>query len=262
MIAGGESIALGTGLSQTILGFHCRKPGLSSAATMAGARPRNVFVTGGTGYLGRFLIPELLARGHSVTALVRPGSEKRLPEGARPITGDALDHVSFRERIAPADTFVQLVGVHHPGPAKAAQFRTIDLVSVTESVKAAVPAGIQHFVYLSVATPAPVMDAYQAVRLEGESMIRRSGMNATFIRPLYVLGPGHCWPYAILPIFWLVALIPSKRKSTLRLMPVTLRQTIRTLVQAVEHPPTGIRIIEAGEIRSVPMTKPPGGRKP
>ena len=216
---------------------------------MAGTTSRQVFVTGGTGYLGRYLLPELLKRGHSVTALVRKESEKKLPAGVRAVVGDALDRATFQNSIKPADTFIQLVGVPHPGPAKAAQFRTIDLVSVRESVAAATPAGIRHFVYLSVAQPAPVMHAYLAVRAEGEATIRQSGMNGTFIRPLYVLGPGHWWPYAILPFFWLVALLPSKRAATLRLMPVTLQETIRALVYAVENPPTGIRIVEAPEIR-------------
>ena len=215
------------------------------------ATTRNIFVTGGTGYLGRFLIPQLVQRGHTVTTLVRAGSEKRLPTGARAVIGNALDHSSFKNLIRPAETFVQLVGVPHPSPAKARQFQSVDLVSVRESVAAATPAGIQHFVYLSVAQPAPVMRAYLAVRAEGESLIRASGLNATFIRALYVLGPGHWWPYALLPIFWLFSLIPSKRASVLRLMPVTLQQTVRTLVQAIENPPTGIRIIEAPEIRAM-----------
>ena len=38
------------------------------------------FVTGGTGFIGRFLIPRLLARGGSVHVLVRPGSEHKVEE--------------------------------------------------------------------------------------------------------------------------------------------------------------------------------------
>ncbi len=216
---------------------------------MAGATSRQVFVAGGTGYLGRHLLPELLQRGHAVTALVRHGSEKKLPADVRNVAGDALNRATFQDAVKPADTFIQLVGVPHPGPSKAAQFQTIDLVSVRESVAAASAAGIQHFVYLSVAQPAPVMHAYLAVRAEGEAMIRQSGMNGTFLRPLYVLGPGHWWPYAILPVFWLFARLPSKREATLRLMPVTLKQTIGALIHAVENPPAGIRIVEAPEIR-------------
>src|SRR5580765_8467215 len=85
--------------------------------------PRNVFITGGSGYLGRFLIPQLLHRGHYITALVRNDSEKKLPAGCKPVAGDALKQLTFKDRIKPADTFVQLVGVPHPSPAKAAQFR-------------------------------------------------------------------------------------------------------------------------------------------
>src|ERR1017187_9015414 len=132
----------------------------------------HVFITGGTGYLGRALIPELLRRGHKIRALVRPGSETTLPPGCEIIPGHALDQTTFASQIAAADTVVQLVGVPHPSPAKAERFRSVDLVSVRESVAAAVGAGVRHFVYLSVAQPAPVMRAYIAVRAEGEAMIR------------------------------------------------------------------------------------------
>jgi uncharacterized protein YbjT (DUF2867 family) len=120
----------------------------------------NVFMTGATGYIGRHLIPELLRRGHVVRALVRDGSEKKLARGAIAVRGNALDRATFAGQIAPSDTFVQLVGVAHPSPAKAAEFRAVDLVSVTESVEAACRSTIHHFVYLSVAQPAPIMREY------------------------------------------------------------------------------------------------------
>ena len=77
-----------------------------------------VFVTGGSGYMGQRLIARLLDRGHEVRALVRAGSEKKLPAGCVPVVGDALDGKSYASRIAPADTFVQLVGVTHPSPGE------------------------------------------------------------------------------------------------------------------------------------------------
>jgi len=45
----------------------------------------SIFVAGGTGYIGRPLIENLVARGFSVDALVREGSHARLASGARPI---------------------------------------------------------------------------------------------------------------------------------------------------------------------------------
>jgi uncharacterized protein YbjT (DUF2867 family) len=207
-----------------------------------------VFVTGGTGYLGRPLIGQLLARGYEVRALVRSGSEHKLPSGCTPVIGNALDGNSYSGKISPAETFVQLVGVAHPSPAKAKEFRAIDFASGSGAIEAASKAGIQHFVYLSVAHPAPMMKAYIAVRSECEARLRDSGMNATILRPWYVLGPGHRWPYAILPLYWLLGALPPTRAGAKRLGLVTLGQMTAALADAVENPARGVRVVEVPEI--------------
>ena len=148
--------------------------------------------------MGLWLIPRLLKRGHEVRALIRPGSEKKLVKGCTPVLGNALDGRSYAGKIAPCDTFIQLVGVAHPSPAKGDEFRRIDLPSGLGAVAAAREAGVKHFVYLSVAQPAPMMKAYIEVRAECEKAIRDAGLNATVLRPWYVLGPGHRRPYLLL----------------------------------------------------------------
>jgi len=210
----------------------------------------SIFVTGGTGYIGRPLIQELIARGHNVRALVRSGSEKKLPSGCKPVFGNALDASSYADRVTPCDTFVQLVGVSHPSPAKAAEFRAIDRASALGAMTAAQKAGVPHFVYLSVAQPAPVMKNYIAVRAECEAALLASGMNITVVRPWYVLGPKHRWPYTLLPMYWLCERIPSTRAGAMRLGLVTLAQMVRTLVSAVENPSIGARFIEVPQIRT------------
>lgn len=211
---------------------------------------RHVFVTGGSGYIGSRLIPALLGRGHRVTALARPGRESRLPAGCRPVSGDALDAVSFADHLAGADTLVHLVGVAHPGPAKAAWFVSVDLASTRAALAAARHARVAHFVYLSVAQPAPVMAAYVAARAEGEALIRGSGIAATFLRPWYVLGPGHRWPLALLPAYWLAERLPASREAARRLGLVSLAQMVAALVAAVEAPPAGVRVVEVPAIRA------------
>src|SRR6202158_5996530 len=111
------------------------------------AQTHRVFVTGGTGYVGRPLITQLLERRHEVQTLVRPGSERKLPAGCQAIPGDALDGKSYASKINPADTFVQLVGVSHPNPSKAAEFRNVDLVSGRSAIEAAPQAGVQPFFF-------------------------------------------------------------------------------------------------------------------
>src|SRR5215831_8869574 len=142
-----------------------------------------VFVTGGTGYIGSRLIPHLLEHGHVVRAVVREGSESKLPARIKPVVADPLRMDSYAEEVHEMDTFIHLLGVARPSPAKAKQFQAIDLISVRVAVQAARKAQVKHFIYLSVAQPAPMMQAFIAARSEGERMIRESGMSATFVRP-------------------------------------------------------------------------------
>jgi len=208
-----------------------------------------VFITGGTGYMGRQLIPELLQRGYAVRALVRRGSEGKLPPGCEVVVGDALDGATYAARVQGCSVFVHLVGVAHPSPAKGKAFREIDLVSAKAAIAAAKQASVEHFVYLSIAQPAPIMKTYLEVRAEGEKMLRESGMNATFLRPWYVLGPGHRWPYTLIPLYWVFSKIPATRAGANRLGLVTLGQMTQELVRSVTSPAQGIRVVEVPGIR-------------
>jgi uncharacterized protein YbjT (DUF2867 family) len=218
---------------------------------MAMTATHSICVTGGTGYIGRRLIPLLTERGHAVKAVVRTGSENKLPNNASPVIADPLSQNSYTEAIRGCDTFIHLIGVPHPSPAKAAQFRAIDLPSVKVAVKAAVDAGVRHFIYLSVAQPAPMMQAFIAVRAEGEALIRASGIKATFLRPWYVLGPGHRWAYALWPFYKIAELLPGTRESANRLGLINIWQMLSALVWSVENVPENVRIVDVPKIREL-----------
>jgi uncharacterized protein YbjT (DUF2867 family) len=215
-----------------------------------------VFVTGATGMMGRHLIPVLLAAGHSVRALARPHSLRRLPGGCTAVEGDALDSSSYAESVRGCDTLIHLVGVTHPSPLKAAKFRSVDLHSLEQAEEAAKSANVNHFIYLSVAHPAPVMKAYIRVREQGEEILRRSGLNATFLRPWYVIGPGRRWPVILKPIYRFLESVRATRDSARRLGLVTLDQMIGALLHAVEHPARGIRVLGVTDIRQFPVRRP------
>ena len=234
----------------------CR-PKSATICDMAGAggrasTSREVFVTGATGYIGQRLVRTLAERGHHVRALVRPQSVGRVPAGVVTVVGDALNPTTFAAAITSRDTIVHLVGTPHPSPAKAAEFQRVDLPSALASVDAARQAHAAHFVYVSVAHPAPVMHAYIEVRSAGERAIAEAGLTATIVRPWYVLGPGHRWPLILRPIYAIARLVPSLRAGAERLGLVTVQQMVATLVRAVEDPPSPgqRRIVEVPDIRS------------
>lgn len=208
------------------------------------------FITGGTGYIGTRLIKRLVSEGHDVYALARKGSEHKLPNGCTVITGNALDAETYKYYI-PADCiFIHLIGVAHPSPKKKELFRSIDLVSIQEAVKAVTYAKAVHFIYLSVAQhPTKIMADYQQVRKEGEALLKESGLSTTFIRPWYVLGPGHWWPVVIKPLYWLMKLIPATRETARSLDTVTIKQMINTLAEAAKEHQEGPEVYEVMDIK-------------
>ena len=197
----------------------------------------DILVTGGTGYIGQNLIPLLLTRGHRVRVLTRAESVARVPADAKPVIGDALSEDSVTAALQPGDTLIHLVGTPHPSPSKSEQFEKVDLVSIRASVSAARRTKPAQLVYVSVAQPAPIMQAYLWVRALGESMIREAGLTATIVRPWYVLGPGRTWPKLIVPLYKLAELFPATRATAERLELVTIEQFINAMVSAAENPP-------------------------
>jgi uncharacterized protein YbjT (DUF2867 family) len=151
---------------------------------------RKIFISGRTGYLGLELTRKLTDRGHSVRVLARRGSESKVAPTAQAVMGNALEGNSFAASLEPGMTFVHLTGTPHPAPWKDREFRAIDLVSLRESASAAKIAGIGHFVYVSVAHPAPMMRAYQKVRTECEAILAESNLTRTNPSTLVCFGAG------------------------------------------------------------------------
>ncbi len=181
---------------------------------------------------------------------MRKGSEQKVPAAAEIVVADPFDATSFQPFIPKDAVFIQLLGVSHPSPKKAAQFREIDLRSVKASADAAANAGVSHFIYVSVAmSPSKIMKAYQDVRKEGEEYCKSKGLNCTFIRPWYVLRPGHRWPVMLYPFYGIAELVPSWRKQARAKALVTIHQMLTTLVAAVEADPMPFHIAEIKNIR-------------
>jgi uncharacterized protein YbjT (DUF2867 family) len=186
-----------------------------------------------------------------VRALARGASASRVPPGIEACIGDVLDGPFLRSALRPGDTFVHLVGTPHPNPRKATEFLRVDLASARAAIEAACCAGIAHFVYVSVAQPAPVMRAYVAARAEAERLIAAAPLTATVLRPWYVLGPGRRWPLALVPLYALAVRIPRWREQAQRLGLVTLDQMVVAMVSAIEQPPPSgsIRVLDVAAIR-------------
>ena len=211
---------------------------------------RQVFITGSTGYLGRAVTLALVERGHAVQALCRASSARRLPAGAVAVVGDALDSSTYASALRPDHVVVHLVGTPKPAPWKSASFERVDLGSVQQLARAVSRSRVEHIVYVSVAQPAPLMRAYVDARRRAEAVLSGLSVPHTFVRPWYVLGPGHRWPIVLQPAYAAASRVPSLRDGARRLGLVTLDQMVSTLVTAVETAARTNRLYEVPQIRA------------
>jgi len=211
---------------------------------------RHVFIAGATGYLGRAVSKALVERGHSVSGLCRQGAQHRLAAGVSPVVGDPLDASTYASSLRSDDVVIHLVGTPKPAPWKGASFERVDLGSVAQLVKAVVDHPVAHIVYVSVAHPAPTMRAYISARMRAEALLRATSIPLTILRPWYVLGPGHRWPIALLPLYRLAERVPSMKAGARRLGLVTLPQMVSALVSAVEQADSTSRVLDVPEIRA------------
>ena len=133
-----------------------------------------------------------------------------------------------------------------PKPPNSGAF---DLVAGREAVTAATHAGIRHFVYVSVAHPAPNDEGLHRCthRMRKHDSCRRPERHHP--PALVHARAGHRWPYAILPFYWLLERLPASRQGARRVGLVTFEQMLVALTNAVDNPCEGQRVLSVPEIR-------------
>jgi NADH dehydrogenase len=158
-------------------------------------RARSIFVTGGTGFIGRHLVRALSSGGWSrVTWLTRSASTD-LSSASHPawscITGDLATPSSYQSALQDVDTVVHLAAA--TGSANDAELRRTNVEATAALVRACEEQGVRRILFVSsIAAKYPRLEdyAYGRTKVEAESVIRQSNLDYTILRPTIVLGPG------------------------------------------------------------------------
>ena len=189
-----------------------------------------ILVTGGTGTLGRLVVPRLFEAGGKLRVLSRRSHEDA--DGVEFVTGD----LSTGEGIEAAVTGTEII-VHCAGTAKGDQDKTRHLT------RAASRAGARHLVFISVvgADRVPIASAidramfgYFGAKLAAERVVTDSGLPWTTLRvtQFYESLPMVARQMARMPV------IPVP--SGVRFQPVDAAEVATRLVELALGPPAGL----------------------
>lgn len=110
------------------------------------APPTKILLTGATGAIGGRLLPELLATGVPVRALVRRPDDADLPSGVEVVGGDVFAGKGLDEAFAGVDVAYYLV--HAMGRGNEGDFERLDRLGARAFGAAAERAGVRRIVYL------------------------------------------------------------------------------------------------------------------
>jgi len=219
----------------------------------------NVFVTGGTGFVGAHLVKALRARGDTVTALVRkPALASRLGwnDAVRLQHGDLDDDAALRAGCAGADVVYHVAG--KIAARNAAEFMATNRDGTANVLEAARDAGARRFLFVSSLAvagpttpghaidenrpPQPVTD-YGRSKLAAEVLVRAmpASLPWTIVRPPVVYGE---WDRVTLKMFQLArrGVVPVFGDGSQELSVIHAEDLARSLIAAGTSPAAAGRV--------------------
>ncbi|MBI2379016.1 MAG: NAD-dependent epimerase/dehydratase family protein [Deltaproteobacteria bacterium] len=173
----------------------------------------NVFVTGGTGFLGRAVLESLVADGHSVRALVRDG--RSVPSGVEPSAVSLEDAAGLERALGGVDAIVHLAGLVSRDPADGPRMHHVHLELTRTLLDAAERTRVSKLVLASTSGTIAVRETkdsrpatesesspieligrwpyYVSKRYQEDEILRRDRagrIEAVILNPSLLLGPG------------------------------------------------------------------------
>jgi uncharacterized protein YbjT (DUF2867 family) len=214
-----------------------------------------ILVTGGTGFVGRALVRQLVTSGQQVRTLIRPSARTpNLPRGV-PVEVAVVslnDERGLRAALRGVDVVYHLAGAEHEGAR--ADILTTDARGTYNLAQLAAESRIRRFFYISH-LGADRSSYYPLLKVKGiaEEHIRKSGVPHTIFRSALLYGPEDHFTTAFARIGSLFPLILVPGKGDMLLQPLWVEDLVTCLLWSLENSDTINQTIEVGGAEHFPF---------
>ncbi|MBE0429718.1 MAG: complex I NDUFA9 subunit family protein [Thermoleophilia bacterium] len=152
-----------------------------------------IFITGGTGFVGKHLARRLAADGHDLACLAvdpdGPDADLLRKLGAVIVPGDIGDADGLAAGAAGCDAFIHMVGIIFQ--PRGATFEQIHVQGTYNAMAAATVAGVKRYLHMSALSAGPDTGSeFYRTKWMAEEAVRGSGLDFTIFRPSMIHGPG------------------------------------------------------------------------
>jgi uncharacterized protein YbjT (DUF2867 family) len=219
---------------------------------------RCVFVTGGTGFVGRSVIQALRSDGYTVRCLVRRGSERDLRglEAIERVEGDILVRRGLEEGMAGCQAVIHLVGIIREHPAVATTFEMVHTQGTINVIQAAAAAGVRRYLHMSALGTRPGAGSrYHKTKWAAEEAVRTSGLAWTIFRPSVIYGRGDGFVTMLAQMVARYPLVPVIGSGRQRMQPVPVEHVAAGFARALARPATEKQTYEVGGPDQVTMVE-------
>ncbi|MFK5926926.1 MAG: complex I NDUFA9 subunit family protein [Desulfuromusa sp.] len=194
-----------------------------------------VFITGGSGFVGREIIQQLLANHHTVRALVRKADALGDFGEIETVVGDTTHPITLRGQLTGCDAVIHLVGIIREFPGRGITFKKLHSESTQNIVAAAAEQGVKRYLQMSAnGTRDNAVTSYHQTKWKAEQLVRQSNLDWTIFRPALIYGSRDQFVNMLAKLIKVLPLVPVLGDGQYQLQPVNVIDVATGFVRAVD----------------------------
>ena len=208
---------------------------------------KRVTVFGGTGYLGRAVVDQLIAAGAAVCIAARHPGAFNAPSGAslRQLYADVRDEASVGSALEGSDAAVNAVGLYAERGSET--FRAVHELGAMHVARQAGRAGVKALVHMSgIGADLTSQSSYVRSRARGEQLVKESFPTATILRPSVLFGRDDKFLNTLLAVTRLSPVLALFGSGDTRLQPVFVGDVAKAVSLALATESAHGKVYELG----------------